>query len=126
MAKWAIRLSTFNISNDSRTTIKSQALTDFVADFNPNLMALAEEEFRHVTYVIDHQSWSLFIDGASNVNGTGLGLILKSPQGDTLACSVCCSFKATNNEMEYEALILGLRTAKDRMLSISTSTAICS
>lgn len=47
------------------------------------------------------------------MNGTGLVLILKSPQGDIVAYSVCCEFKATNIEAEYEALILGLTTAKD-------------
>lgn len=55
----------------------------------------------------------MYTDGASNVNGTGLGLVLKSPQGDIISYSVCCDFKATNNEAEYEALILGLTTARD-------------
>ncbi|XP_074355306.1 uncharacterized protein LOC141694049 [Apium graveolens] len=43
----------------------------------------------------------------------GLGLVLKSPQGDMIAQSICCDFKATNNEAEYEALIMGLTIAKD-------------
>ncbi|XP_074327249.1 uncharacterized protein LOC141665167 [Apium graveolens] len=47
------------------------------------------------------------------MNGTGLGLVLKSPQGDIIAQSICCDFKATNNEAEYEALIMGLVIAKD-------------
>ncbi|XP_074377785.1 uncharacterized protein LOC141719312 [Apium graveolens] len=57
--------------------------------------------------------WTLYTDGASNMNGTGLGLVLKSPQEDTMVYSVYCEFKATNNEAEYEALIMGLMTAKD-------------
>ena len=57
--------------------------------------------------------WSLFTDGASNVNGTCLGLVLKSPQGGITAHAICCDFKATNNEAEYEALIIGLTTARD-------------
>ncbi|XP_074355902.1 uncharacterized protein LOC141695563 [Apium graveolens] len=57
--------------------------------------------------------WSLYTGGASNMNGTGFGLVLKSPQGDTLAYSICCEFKATNNESEYEALIIRLTTAVD-------------
>ncbi|XP_074346323.1 uncharacterized protein LOC141685096 [Apium graveolens] len=63
------------------------------------------------------ESWSLYIDGASNVNGTGLGLVLKSPQKDTLAYSICCEFKATNNESEYEALIIGLTTVVDMKIA---------
>lgn len=38
MAKWAIHLSTYDISYKSRTAIKSQALADFVVDFSPDLM----------------------------------------------------------------------------------------
>lgn len=30
-----------------------------------------------------------------------------------MAYSICCEFKATNNEFEYEALIFGLTIAKD-------------
>ncbi|XP_074336482.1 uncharacterized protein LOC141673631 [Apium graveolens] len=48
-----------------------------------------------------------------HINGIGLGLVLKSPQGDTLVYSICCEFKATNNESEYEALIIGMTTALD-------------
>lgn len=113
MAKWAIRLSTYDIPYESRPAIKSQALSDFMADFSPSLMAQAKEEFQNIMTTIDSKPWSLFTDGASNVNGTGMGLVLKSPQGDVMAYSVCCAFKATNNEAEYEALILGLITAKD-------------
>ncbi|XP_074336902.1 uncharacterized protein LOC141674076 [Apium graveolens] len=42
-----------------------------------------------------------------------LRVVLKSPQGDKVAYSVRCDFKATNNEAEYDALILGLTIAKD-------------
>ncbi|XP_017256033.2 uncharacterized protein LOC135147082 [Daucus carota subsp. sativus] len=113
MAKWAIQLSTYDIVYEPRTAIKSQALADFVADFSPNQMTQAEEEFRRVTACPDPLPWTLYTDGASNMNGAGLGLVLKSPQGDNMAYSICCEFKATNNEAEYEALIMGLTTAKD-------------
>ncbi|XP_074313783.1 uncharacterized protein LOC141648977 [Silene latifolia] len=53
----------------------------------------------------------MHIDGASNQRGAGVGLILRSPQGDLIAQAVRCEFKATNNETEYEALILGMQLA---------------
>ena len=37
MAKWSVKLSTYNIIYDPRSTIKSQALADFVADFSDDL-----------------------------------------------------------------------------------------
>ncbi|KAI3762458.1 hypothetical protein L1987_52888 [Smallanthus sonchifolius] len=47
------------------------------------------------------------------IRGTGLGIILKSPQGDILPKSISCEFQETNNEAEYEALIVGLQLAYD-------------
>ncbi len=57
--------------------------------------------------------WILFVDGAANMRGTGLGIVLKSPQGDKLVQAKSCAFEATNNEAEYEALIVGLKACID-------------
>ncbi|XP_074359559.1 uncharacterized protein LOC141698683 [Apium graveolens] len=81
MAKWAIRPITYDIEYDARTTIKSQALANFLADFSPSQMITAEAEFQQIVSSADTKLWTLYTDGASNVNGTGLGLVLKSPQG---------------------------------------------
>ncbi|XP_074342924.1 uncharacterized protein LOC141680653 [Apium graveolens] len=113
LAKWSIRLSTYDIVYNPRTAIKSQALADFVADFSPSQMTQAETKLQHIFYTTNVLPWILYTDGASNMNGTGMGLVLKSPQGDVLMYSVCCDFKTTNNEAEYEALIIELTTARD-------------
>lgn len=84
-----------------------------MADFSPNQLTQGEEEFRHVVSRAEVQPWILYTDGASNVNGRRLGLVLKPPQGDIVAYSVCCESKAINNEAEYEALIMVLTNAKD-------------
>ena len=55
----------------------------------------------------DTRPWVLHIDGASNARGTGLGIVLQSPQGDKVVLSISYEFRATNNEVEYEALIQG-------------------
>ncbi|XP_076896858.1 uncharacterized protein LOC143549986 [Bidens hawaiensis] len=59
------------------------------------------------------EKWILFTDGASNIRGSGLGIILKSPQWDIIPQSISCGFQATNNEAEYESLITGLQLDKD-------------
>ncbi|XP_074323118.1 uncharacterized protein LOC141660057 [Apium graveolens] len=102
MAKWVIRLSTYDITYDTRTAIKSQALADFVADFSPSQMSTAEKEFQQSFSRVDMKPWTLYTNGASNLNGTGLGFVLKLPQGDMIAQSICCDFKAMNNEAKYE------------------------
>nr|XP_043630055.1 uncharacterized protein Mb2253c-like [Erigeron canadensis] len=59
------------------------------------------------------EKWILYTDGAANVKGIGLGIVLKSPQGDIIPQAVNCHFIATNNDVEYEALISGMQLAKD-------------
>ena len=57
-------------------------------------------------------AWTMHIDGASNKNGAGVGVVLKSPEGTILELGVRLGFEASNNESEYEAIILGLKRAK--------------
>ena len=53
------------------------------------------------------------MDGSSNNGGSGPGLILVSPDGHRIHCALRFGFKASNNEAEYEALIVGLELAKE-------------
>jgi ribonuclease HI len=57
--------------------------------------------------------WKIFFDGASFKEGTGVGVVLVSLAQETIALSYKLEFEATNNVAEYEALVLGLRAAKD-------------
>lgn len=41
-----------------------------------------------------------------------MGIVLKSPEGVVLELVVILGFEASNNESEYEALILGIKRAK--------------
>ncbi|XP_074283274.1 uncharacterized protein LOC141607827 [Silene latifolia] len=119
MAKWSVQLSTYDITFEPGTAIKSRALVDFVADFSPNLESDLAKEVNHLENETSDQEWTLFTDGASNVRGIGLGLVLKSPQGDITAEAVSCEFKATNNEAEYEALTAGLKA--DALASLGSN-----
>ena len=55
--------------------------------------------------------WTLYIDGAANNEGAGAGVVLMSPEGHKLSSAIHFSFKATNNDTEYEALINSLQLA---------------
>ena len=48
------------------------------------------------------------MDGAANQRGSRVGLILVSPEKITIEKSLRLSFSATNNEVEYEALLMGM------------------
>ncbi|XP_076948514.1 uncharacterized protein LOC143620791 [Bidens hawaiensis] len=110
MAKWAVKLSAYDIQYEPRNAIKSHALADFVADFSSDLEEQANLDVQQLEETKD--PWTLFTDEASNVKGTRLGILLKSPQGDILPNSIACEFQATNNLAEYEALIADIQLAK--------------
>ncbi|KAL6183847.1 hypothetical protein ACLB2K_045257 [Fragaria x ananassa] len=57
--------------------------------------------------------WTLYIDESSNQAGSGASLVLTTPQNDELEYTFRFNFKACNNEVKYEALIAGLRIAKE-------------
>ena len=48
------------------------------------------------------------MDGTANQRGAGLGLVLISPEEVIIEKSLRLGFSATNNEAEYEALLMGM------------------
>ena len=55
--------------------------------------------------------WRLSIDEAANAQGSGAGLILTSPDGIDVEYALRFGFHASNNEVEYEDVIVGLNLA---------------
>ena len=52
------------------------------------------------------------MDGSSNKQASGAGIVLRSPEGDEIECMVRLNFPTTNNETEYKALVSGLDLVK--------------
>ncbi|XP_027362507.1 uncharacterized protein LOC113870106 [Abrus precatorius] len=57
--------------------------------------------------------WNLHVDGSSNRLGSGAGVILEGLNAFAIEQSIRFGFKASNNQAEYEALLAGLRLAKE-------------
>ena len=55
--------------------------------------------------------WTLSVDKASRQTGVGIGLQLKSLSGDKIEQSIRLGFSASNNELEYEAILAGIELA---------------
>lgn len=53
--------------------------------------------------------WTLYFDEAISKEGARVGVLLKSPSGNTFKFSFTLLFPCTNNVAEYEALLIGLR-----------------
>ena len=60
-----------------------------------------------------HELWKLYVDGSSNENGSGVRVILITPVGSRFHFALRFDFNASNNKAEYEALLAGLRIAKE-------------
>jgi len=54
----------------------------------------------------------VYVDGASNTRGSGIGVIMISPEGVWLEKSLRLVFHTSNNETEYEAIIFDLRAVQ--------------
>ena len=52
--------------------------------------------------------WKVYVDGAANQRGFGVGLVLISLEEAIIEKSLRLGFSATNNEVEYEALLQGI------------------
>lgn len=91
----------------ANAAFKRQALTDFVADVTRNPEMEVEME------PAEPPTWNFFVDDSSGKNGTGARVVLVSPEKHKLNCAMRFDFKATNNAIEYEALLIRLRLARE-------------
>ena len=64
----------------------------------------------------DSPSWKVYVDGAANQRGVGVGLVLVSPEKITIEKSLRLGFSATNNEAKYEALLMGMAMVQKWMV----------
>ena len=101
LAKWAIELSEFDLDFQTRTSLKSQILTNFLIELPLAVTEQADQS----------QPWILHVDGASSKHGSGVGIRLTSPTGEVLEQSFRLAFNASNNEAEYESLLACLQLA---------------
>ncbi|XP_071922590.1 uncharacterized protein [Coffea arabica] len=84
----------------------AQALADFLVELTfPTSQEATPED-------AEPQKWTLYVDGSSNSDGSGAGLLLKDSHGEACSYALRFDFTASNNEVEYEAVIAGLQLAR--------------
>ena len=104
MIQWAIELSQFNIEYHPRGQLNSVNLANFIAEFT----FLDEDSFND-----EVEQWTIQIDGSSTQRrGGGVGVVIITPDEEILKYGVQLKFSATNNEAEYEGILMGLRLRK--------------
>jgi ribonuclease HI len=102
ISKWAVQIGALNTDFKPRTTIKLQALVDFMAEWRENQLPTATKRPDH---------WVMYFDGSLKLDGVGAGVLLISPKGEQLKYVLHIFWKVSNNEAEYEALLHGLHLA---------------
>ncbi|XP_052627003.1 uncharacterized protein LOC128133558 [Lactuca sativa] len=112
LAKWAIELGEHDINYRPKTSIKGHELADFLLEIPDGGNPAKEKVWVVEEAPTDDGSWTLYTDGASSREGSGAGLILTSPEGEEVTYALRFDFHTSNNEAEYEALLAGLRLAK--------------
>ncbi|XP_011071449.1 uncharacterized protein LOC105156892 [Sesamum indicum] len=98
--KWAVELGEYDIEYQARTTLKGQILAYFVIELGGNPRVSKKSG-----------KWMLHVDGSSNVGNGGVGILIQGPDNVGIEIAARLSFPTTNNEAEYEALIMGLELA---------------
>ena len=96
------------------TYVKGQVLADLVAEFTEpeveELPLVGDMDEKLVGTISQYRlpTWEVYVDGASNQKGSGVGLVLISPEKVVIEKSLRLDFSATNNEAKYEALLVGM------------------
>ena len=102
-------MGAYNVKYMPRIVVKGQILADFVAEF---IEGTSEKEEAImgilVMSTIAVPPWEVYTDGVSNQKGAGIGIVLINPEKLIMEKSLRLGFLATNNEAEYEALLVGV------------------
>ncbi|GJR22194.1 reverse transcriptase domain-containing protein [Tanacetum coccineum] len=99
-----------------RNSIKGQILVDFLAETSSTKREEEENREAKRKEPEPKKTWKLFTDGASSSDGLGAELMLVNPEGKEYMYALRFEFETTNNEAKYEALIVGLRIAKEMQI----------
>jgi hypothetical protein len=76
IGKWILALSEFDLRYESAKAVNGQTVADFVV-----------QQCRSELTMVDLVPWTLFFDGSSCGNGSGIGVVLISPRGENFEFS---------------------------------------
>lgn len=112
VTKWAIELGQHKIIYRHMTSIKAQALADFVAKFTLVAQSTKEETSSQIPPK-NSRLWKLYVDELSNIHGAGVRMVMQTLEGSIIKQALKLGFKAINNEVDYKALIARLKVMKE-------------
>jgi hypothetical protein len=79
IAQWGVEIGQYDVEFIPRWEIKSQALTDFIAEWT-------DSDVRYISDLPDH--WVMYFNGSYTLKGAGAGVMLIPPECDMLKYAI--------------------------------------
>jgi ribonuclease HI len=92
----------YDLAYESLKSIKGQVVADFIVEHS------IDRNNDKSCNLVSICPCKLFFDGSACKEGQGVGVVLISPRGAIFEQSVRLEYFCTNNQAEYEAILLGL------------------
>jgi ribonuclease HI len=83
--------------------MKGQVVVDFIVEHS------IDQNSDESCNLVSIRPWKLFFDDSTCREGQGVGIVLISPRGAVSEQLVRLEYYCTNNQAEYEAILLGLQ-----------------
>jgi ribonuclease HI len=101
--KWAYALIEYDLAYESLKSIKDQVVADFIVEHS------IDHNNDESCNLVSIHPWKLFFVGSACREGQGVGVILILPRVVVFEQSIRLEYFCTNNQDEYEAILLGLQ-----------------
>ncbi|KAM1695444.1 hypothetical protein ACFXTN_027091 [Malus domestica] len=112
IGKWTMALSEFSLQYVPQKAVKGQALADFLAH-HPSPYGFGDTAVEIGMIETRDNYWTMYFDGSSTSSSADDGVVIQSPNHDRWYFSLKLDFDCSNNQAEYEALIIGLGLLHD-------------
>jgi hypothetical protein len=101
--KWAYALIEYDLAYEPLKSMKDQVVVDFIIEHS------TDQNSDESCNLVSIHPWKLFFDGLACREGQGVGIVLISPGGAIFEQLVRLEYYCTNNQAEYEAILLDLQ-----------------
>lgn len=104
IGKWALVFTEYSLTYCPLKEIKGQIVADFIVDHS---MVEPIEAY------VGPRPWKLYFDGSRHKDEIGVGIFIISPENIPTKFKFKIEDPCSNNEVEYESLIMGLKILLD-------------
>jgi hypothetical protein len=92
----------YDLAYEPLKSMKGQVVADFIIGHS------IDQNNDESCNLVSIYPWKLFFDGSACREGQGVGVVLVLSKGAIFEQSVHLEYYCTNNQAEYEAILLGL------------------